>query len=350
MGFLNYIYDISHPMGPGLLLAVYFFYTGISEGIFLISSLGVVFGIKRFKPLALLGAITATIFLGIAMVHLLFDLEHPLRFLNLFLNFNPKSAISWGTYLAVLYGLVLLAYTWFLIRGDEKKAKFYGTLGIPLSLSVIGYTGFVLAAVGSRPLWNSSLVPFIFLISAVVSGTALLILVISLVARLSRIEQEVKQTTEPILGQILKWSLILDVLLLAVHVLVLANSGAGGSAAAALLFSEVHRFGFLGIEVFLGIISPVVILTLAKSSNGRILAALLSLVGVMAMRFNFVVGGQQLPMSGDSLVPYHAGSWEYTLIILLAGATITLMYLALRLLLINKNALESDVNKHYVAK
>ncbi len=55
--------------------------------------------------------------------------------------------------------------------------QLFGTIGIPLAVFVHGYTGFILALGKARALWNTALMPFLFLVSAMVSGIALMILI-----------------------------------------------------------------------------------------------------------------------------------------------------------------------------
>jgi Ni/Fe-hydrogenase subunit HybB-like protein len=71
-----------------------------------------------------------------------------------------------------------MIYGYFMFKGDAKKTKFFGLIGIPLALLVHGYTGFILALGKARVLWNTAIMPPIFLISAMVSGIALMILVV----------------------------------------------------------------------------------------------------------------------------------------------------------------------------
>ena len=74
------ISNVFHHVAWGTTIAVYFWLVGASAGSFVISSFGWVFGIKRYKPLALTASVTAIIMLMMVPILLIWDLGKPLRF------------------------------------------------------------------------------------------------------------------------------------------------------------------------------------------------------------------------------------------------------------------------------
>src|SRR3972149_6201191 len=175
---VNVIYNIEHEMPLGVPIATYFYITGLSAGSFIISTFAYGFGMTKFKPLGKIGVIMATLLLVIAPMILLIDLEQPLRFWHLILYLRITSPITWGTFLLTLYPLNCMIYGYFMFKGDMRRTKIFGLLGIPLALLVHGYTGFILALGKARALWNTALMPSYFLPSAMGSGIALMILVV----------------------------------------------------------------------------------------------------------------------------------------------------------------------------
>jgi len=369
---VTYIANIVHPVQLGVLIAIYFFYTGLSAGSFVLSSLGTVFGIQKYKPIAKAGVVMAVSLLTIAPLHLIADLEQPLRFYTLFFRLNPHSAISYGTFLLTLYPLNSLIYGWFLFRKDLAKgakeltgfrqslyklltfgktdlseaalakdtkiAKFLGTLGVPLALMVHGYTGFLLADIQSRALWHTGLMPLIFLMSAMVSGTGLLILVLMFTQRFLSPERSLTPERKVLIlniAQLMMWFIVVDATLMVIDFIMLYFTSAAGHFAAQLMLYGSHRTMFLGVEVVLGLLIPFVLMLLprTKRSLGWIsIASFLTLIGVIAMRINFVIGGQQIPLSGDTLNPYTVDPKHLIFITLFAIAELTILYLAFRIL------------------
>ncbi|MDI6877957.1 MAG: polysulfide reductase NrfD [Desulfitobacteriaceae bacterium] len=369
---VTYLANVVHPVQLGILISIYFFYTGLSAGSFVLSSLGTVFGIQKYKPIAKAGVIMAVALLAIAPLHLIGDLEQPQRFYTLFFRLNPHSAISYGTFLLTLYPLNSLIYGWFLFRRDfatgaqeltgfrrvlykflsfgkmdlskaalakdAKIAKFLGTLGVPLALMVHGYTGFILADIQARALWHTGLMPLIFLMSAMVSGTGLLILVLMFSQRFLSPERTITPERKSLLldiAQLMMWFIVVDATLMVIDFIMLYFDNVAGHAAAKLFLYGSHRTMFLGVEVGLGLLIPFIITLLPKTrkSLGWIgFASVLTLIGVIAMRINFVIGGQQIPLSADTLNPYTADPKHLIMIGIFALLEITILYLAFRFL------------------
>jgi len=335
-----HFFDTPHQIYWGILIALYFYYTGMSAGSFILTSLGTVFGIEKYKRVAKIGVLMAIVLLAFAPIHLLVDLEQPGRFLNLFIHVNGTSAMSWGVYLLVLYPLDLLIYAWFLFRqdlvnglaqggfksklynfllfgkkdmspaakaNDAKKAKLFGTLGVPLALLVHGYTGFILGNVQARAIWHTPLMPIIFLMSAMVSGTGLFIIVLLLFEKFKY--GEVSQDTRSLVADIanlMKWFIVVDGALMIIYFIVLWYSGESGYAAAYFMLHN-EAGSFLGVENGLGMLVPLLILLAPKARRNMpvvVLASLLTIIGVLAMRINLVIGGQKLPLTGSHIVEY----------------------------------------------
>ncbi len=171
------LYDIHNGETFGTLIAIYFYLTGLSAGSFIISTLSYGFGFERFKPLGKIGIVIATLLLVAAPMFLLAHSGQKFRVWHLFVYLNFTSPITWGSFLLILYPLNCIVYGFFMFRGRKQLTRTFGLIGIPLALMVHGYTGFILAFGKARPLWNSSIMPLLFLVSAMVSGIAMMIIV-----------------------------------------------------------------------------------------------------------------------------------------------------------------------------
>ncbi len=342
------VYNVAHeaPLGP--LIAVYFYMTGLSAGSFILSTLAYGFGFKRFKPLGKIGVVMAIVLLVLAPLNLIADLGQPWRFWHLFPYLNPTSPITYGSFLLTLYPLNCLIYAFFMFKGDEKMTKLFGLIGIPLAISVHGYTGFIMALAKARALWNTALMPILFLVSAMVSGIALMILVVTVMGFLSK-----QRRPDPVLvrdlGRILAGSILLDLFLVFSDVLVLLTSDREAGEAASLILRGGFSQFFLGTEILTGSLVPLILLTAPtallartvtlvgpplagasliyfgsiptvplgaplmvaafipllaqgiphshRSLPATVAASLLVMAGILAMRYVVVIGGQYVPLS-----------------------------------------------------
>jgi len=189
---------MEHELFWGMPVILYLFLAGMGAGSTVVGASmmlrggggprGVHHEIARYG--ALLGPIP--VILGVAMI--VFELGswqagHYFRFLNLFLiaNLSPMSVGTW-----LLAGFIvtslMYAYTYLpfmpMLFGDRLKWRVaLAWINIPLGLGVAVYTGVLLGAMPSRPFWNSPILAMLFLVSALSTGTALIILARAFISR-----------------------------------------------------------------------------------------------------------------------------------------------------------------------
>ena len=297
---VNILYNVEHEMPLGIPIALYFYLTGLSAGSFIISTLAYGFGMLKFKPLGKIGVVFATCLLMIAPMILLVDLEQPLRFWHLILYLRITSPITWGTFLLSLYPMNCVVYGYFMFKGDMKRTKIFGLIGIPLALLVHGYTGFILALGKARVLWNTAIMPPIFLVSAMVSGLAMMILVVIIKEYIIQRKKDPNRELVYALGKFLVASIVLDLLLIGIDLTVLLTSHTEAFEAAMMLLNGEFSLPFLGIEVFLGGIVPLFFFLSPFTKRwipGLAFASVLVMIGILAMRYIMVVGGLSIPLS-----------------------------------------------------
>jgi tetrathionate reductase subunit C len=297
---VNIIYNVEHEMPLGLPIATYFYLTGLSAGSFIISTMAYGFGMVKFKPLGKIGVVMATCLLIIAPTILLVDLEQPLRFWHLIIYLRITSPITWGTFLLSLYPMNCVVYGYFMFQGDLKKTKIFGLIGIPLALLVHGYTGFILALGKARVLWNTAIMPPIFLVSAMVSGLALMILVVIVKDFILQRGKEPNRDLIYALGKFLVASIVLDLILIGIDLSVLLTSTTEAYKAALMLLDGSFRLPFLGIEILLGAILPLLLLLSPFTKRwipAYVVASVLVMIGIFAMRCIMVIGGLSVPLS-----------------------------------------------------
>ncbi len=297
---VSVIYNVLHEAPLGVPIAIYFYMTGLSAGSFILSTMAYGFGMTKYKPLGKVGVILAILLLVLAPLNLIADLGQPLRFWHLFPYLQATSPITYGSFLLTLYPLNCLIYAWFMFSGNAKLTRLFGLIGIPLATSVHGYTGFILALSKARALWNTALMPMLFLVSAMVSGLALMLLVVVVHGKYFSFEKKVNKDLVFNLGQMMAYSILIDLFLVFSDIAVLLTADSEAREAAMLILTLNFSPIFLGVELFLGALIPLGILFFPKT--GRFvptvsLAAVLVMVGIMAMRYVMVIGGQSVPLS-----------------------------------------------------
>jgi len=287
-----------HQEAFGLNIAIYFYLTGLSAGSFILSTLAYGFGMEKFKPLGRVGIVLATSLLIIAPFFLLFHLSAPYRAWHLFVYLNMESPITWGTFLLVLYPMNCIIYGIFMFKENWKLTRIFGRIGIPLAVSVHGYTGFILAFGKARALWNTAVMPILFLASAIVSGIALMILVCVVKDRFFSKKKEINKELVLNLGKILAWAIVFDLFLVGSDLLVLSISHTDAQAAAQTILRGEFSFMFLFIENIFGKLLPLIVLLVPRFRNLTTvtIASLLVVVGIFFMRYVVVLAGEFVPL------------------------------------------------------
>jgi Ni/Fe-hydrogenase subunit HybB-like protein len=257
-----------------------------------------VFGMEKFKPIGKIGVILATLFLVMAPLALLVHVGQPFKSWHLFVHLNITSPITWGSFLLTLYPINCIIYGYFMFKGNKPRTRLFGTIGIPLAIFVHGYTGFILALGKARPLWNTALMPFLFLISAMVSGIALMILISMVKDKFFSHEKTVNRELVFGLGKMLAAMILIDLFLVLSDVLVLLVSHAEAQEVAHLILTGKFSIYFIWVENVMGKIIPAIILLVPRFRNLATItiASILVVVGIFFMRYVVVLGGEFLPL------------------------------------------------------
>lgn len=169
----------------GMPVIGYLFLAGVGAGALTVSSSvllrggGGEFGGRHFV-IARYGAYIAPIPVIIGSLLLVFELGsfeagHWFRFLNLYSTIN-LSPMSIGTWLLTFFIVVSLAYAWTFWSGNEKYRQGLAWIGVPLGIGVAVYTGVLLGAMPAKPFWNSPVLALLFLLSALSTGVAVILL------------------------------------------------------------------------------------------------------------------------------------------------------------------------------
>lgn len=292
------LYNIFHQDAFGFNIAMYIYLTGVSAGSFILSTLAYGFGMSQYKPLGKVGIVLATTVLIIAPLFLLIHVGMPYRAWHLFVYLNMTSPITWGSFLLILYPINCIIYGYFMFKEKMTLTRIFGLIGIPLAISVHGYTGFILAFGKARALWNTALMPILFLVSAVVSGIALMILVFIIKGRFFSREKKIDRELIFSLGKLLAWMIAFDLFLVGCDLIVLSISHSDAQAAAHLILQGKFSFLFLIVENLLGKIVPFILLVMPKFRRLAtvVVSSILVVIGIFFMRYIVVVAGEFIPL------------------------------------------------------
>jgi formate-dependent nitrite reductase membrane component NrfD len=266
--------------------AVYFFVIGILAGLSFLSYGSWI--TPALRPLREKAAYVSLVLLGLGGLLLIADLSQPLRFLNIlnpaYLHFS--SPLAWGALNIVAFGVCSVLYILELKKGeDSARGKLLALVTALLALGLPVYTGYDLSVHQSRPVWNTPIMPVLFVALAIASGSA----VGSLLAGGSAEAQKV-------LRQYMMWSAGAVAVIL---VSIMGTTNYGGSASElTFMIMTTGTMGllFIGVGFLAGSVAPAVLLfaPAGKSQGVLMISALLILAGSAALRYVILMGPQQL--------------------------------------------------------
>jgi len=341
LGAINILLNGEHVMGNnnqvpwGILIAGYVFFAASSTGVGLISSLGHVFGIKRFESLGKRALLASIILLLCAFGVLALELANPLNMIYILLSPNIKSPIWWMGALYGLYLLLLFAEFYYSLKEDHKKVKPIANIALITKLAAVSNLGVVFGMLHSRPFWQGPYFSLYMILTAILSGAAILSIIFYFVNQKSNQADYQGENIVRNLGKILAGALFITVIFTFWKILTSLYGGTPGKseAAFALLVGPLG-IKFWVMEIILGTIIPLFLLIRYSFQSEKVMfASILTLLGVMFMRMDFVLNGQIIPLEiieGLKITgynPYVPGWSEWALILGAIGVTILLYIL-----------------------
>jgi predicted membrane protein len=335
-----------HPLWS-ILIVLYPYITGLVAGAFIMASLVRVFNVKALEPVYRLSLLTAFAFLLCAPLPLLFHLGHPERCYAVMMTPHLTSPMAiFGFVYAWYLMAVLLLELWFdyrrdfvrwsettgglkgvlyrlftvgvtdvsgpALKLDHKTAHVLSVVGIPSAFLLHGYVGFIFGSVKANPWWGNVLMPIIFLMSAMVSGIALCVFNYMVLNWIRR--KPVDMKCLDVMGMYLFYALVVDAAIEALDWIHRIYSAEEGFQVMEYMAHEKLFYTLNLGQVAFGTLVPLLLLGLLQLIRQRLpelqrrrmyfASAALILIGVLAMRWNVVIGGQLFSKSLRGIMSY----------------------------------------------
>lgn len=329
-----------------VVIVVYPYLTGLVAGAFIMASLVRVFHVRALAPIYRLSLLTALAFLLVAPLPLLMHLGHPERFYEVLMTPHASSPMAvFGFVYAWYLMVVLLLELWFDFRKDfvewsktspgwrgrfykiltlgvtdvsekalefdERMGKLITVIGIPSAFLLHGYVGFIFGSIKANPWWGTVLMPIIFIFSAIVSGIALLLFLYVVISKIRKIP--IDQPCIETIGKFLFHALVIDAAIESLDWIHRLYEAEESLDVLVLLAAGKLGISFLVIQVLFGTLIPLLLLGGLQMSGvfrnqirNRIYftTSMLILIGVFAMRWNVIIGGQLFSKSLRGFTTY----------------------------------------------
>jgi len=304
----------------GLWVSLYTFFLGLTAGAFLITILTYVFRIKVFYGIGPLAAFTVVVVIICEMIIITLDLGHPVRMYRLLITPGFKSMIFWMVVFTMAMLIIYILETYYLLREeiihwsqdpgiknrkiyqslalgrtayteedrqqDQRRVRLLSLLSIPVGLFFYGSNGAVFAVLLNRPIWNSTLTPLLFIISALVSGGALIVLLTFMFKRDDNVIH--------LLGLTIRFLLVVMLILEFLHFFISYQWDVVYIVAALdLVLYGPYWWNFWIVHIAVGSLLPLYLM-IFYPYNSRLLAwaCFLIVFTFIAFRLNFVIPDQ----------------------------------------------------------
>jgi len=347
-GVEGYMYPNEIELQWSVLIVLYPYITGLVAGAFILASLERVFKVEAVKPTYRLALLVALAFLLVAPLPLQMHLGHPERSLEMYLTPHRSSAMAMFGFVYLWYLMVVLLMEIWLdyrknivewaesakgikkwiyslltlgsrnislaaLRIDDRVGYFITLVGIPSAFLLHGYVGFIFGSVKANPWWSTPLMPVVFIFSAIVSGIAAVLLLYMLTSKLRRTRIDMRCVDT--VARYLFYAFIIDFsleMLDLIHRLYEADESLRAldfMVHTKLYFSQVILQIFVGTLLPLGLLALTQVVKLAEGTRKAIYGATaaLTMVSILAMRWNVVIGGQLFSKSFLGYTTYKMG-------------------------------------------
>lgn len=295
-------------------VSLYLFLGGLSAGLAIMTS---ILHVRKGGALAEgdRAAVSAPLYvpliLSIGMLFIFLDLERKLNVFWFYLTVQPLSPMSWGSWglivfypVSIMYALATLPeskrhYLRFpvLVNLSERLSRFKMQLAaanFAMGIFIGVYTGVLLSSFVARPLWNSAILPVLFLTSAMSAGAAFMIMIAG------------KKKVKLFFTKVDIWLILAEMVILPLFFYGQYTSSGAHRESIMPFFTFSHDYFWYGLGMILLVIIFPVALVLkyleVKEEHGEELtadallkmnlSALMVLVGGLIIRLSFVYAGQ----------------------------------------------------------
>ncbi|HUY81859.1 MAG TPA: NrfD/PsrC family molybdoenzyme membrane anchor subunit [Acidobacteriaceae bacterium] len=332
-GVEGYMYPNEITLYWSVLIVLYPYITGLVAGAFILASLERVFRVEAVRPTYRLALLTALAFLLDAPLPLQLHLGHPERSPEMYFTPHSTSAMAMFGYVYLWYLMAVLVFEIWLdyrrdivlmsqqskgllrwvykvmtlgssnisersLAIDEKVGWIVTLVGIPSAFLLHGYVGFIFGSIKANPWWSSPLMPVVFIFSAMVSGIAAVMLLYMALTKLRK--QTIDMRCVDAIAMYMFYIFIVD---FSLEMLDLVHRIYEADESFRSLNFMVHTklyFSQIVVQILLGTLVPLALLFLTQVVKLQeivrkrlyVISGALALIGIFAMRWNVVIGGQ----------------------------------------------------------
>ncbi len=301
----------------GLYITMFMFFVGLSAGGLIISSIPRAFGMQGFGGISKVAVWTSICCTVLAIGFVVVDLGQPLRVWELFAYSNLGSPLMWDIVVLFVYLILSAVYLWATLRAEAGKVsqralRAVSVVALVCAVLVHSVTAWIFGLQQAHEFWHTAILAPWFVSSALVCGTALVLVVAIALRRAGYLSLDQSYVGKP--GQDARCVRGGGPLLLRVRPAYFRLSGSRGRRN-----SGHARLGSLGAVLLGGSrwLCPAAVMAFVPKLRTNplvVVASLLAIVGIFCKRVQLLVGGFQIPnldlstvMTSSTVTHWEAG-------------------------------------------
>ena len=347
-GVDGFMYPNEVELQWSVLIVLYPFITGLVAGAFILASLERVFMVQAVKPTYRLALLTALAFLLVAPLPLQMHLGHPERSFEMLFTPHTSSAMAMFGFVYLWYLMVVLVVEIWLdyrrdlvlarrastglmrvvygvltlgsdnisdasLRIDDTVGRIVTIIGIPSAFMLHGYVGFIFGSIKANPWWSTPMMPIVFLFSAIVSGIAMVLLLYVITSRIRRAALDMNCVDT--VARYLFYAFIVDFSLEMIDLVHRIYEADESFHALDFMVKTRLFLSQIVLQIIVGTLVPLALLASTQLARFAprvrvrlyVVAGVLTLIGIFAMRWNVVIGGQLFSKSFLGYTTYKMG-------------------------------------------
>lgn len=241
--------NMSDHVSWGLYIANFTFMVGLAAGGVMMVIPAYIYHDEEMHDVVIIGELLAIAAIIMCTLFVVVDLGRPDRFWHLIPGLGkfhwPVSMLTWDVIVLNGYLLINLHICGYLLYkrflGETPDSKWYVPfvfLSIIWAISIHTVTAFLYCGLGGRPFWNTALLAPRFLASAFVSGPAFIILAMEAIRKFGG--YKISNRPIEILINIIRVTILINLLMLASEVFVEFYTGGSHTASATYLYFGLH--------------------------------------------------------------------------------------------------------------
>ena len=329
----RHAYGASREVSWGILISTYVFFVVTSTGLCIVSSIGHVFGVKDFMPIAKRAVFLSIVTIMAGFTIIAFEIENPFR-MAIYNVLSPglTSSIWWMGTLYGAYMFFMIVEFLFLHLENHKLATYAGLAGLISGIVAHSNLGAIFGMLHGREYWYGPYLPVYFIASALMSGCAAIIFFTWLGYKITseKMDRPMIRSMEVVANLC---TLMIAVVLFMVTWKIITGfvGGSGKTEVLKAMLSGPYAINFWVFEIGLGLIIPFILFLTSRWSNlnTMFLATAMMMFGIFFMRYDLIVLGQIVPQFHELGVNEYKGLLHYMpsfheIIIVLMGIALTM--------------------------